>query len=445
MKRTLIITGIIVFIAIIALIVFNKVTSKNDTSKLFTEVKKGRFEITVTTTGELIAEKSVDIKGPEFAIRGDIRAMDIKILDLVPEGTIVKQGDYIAKLDRTNLENNLKDNLERLTTLQTNLEMKILDTAVVLNDLRDGIRNQTYIVDEASITLRNSKYEPPTTIRQAEIDYDKAKRVLEQKERSYTLRLAQNLTDINNIKYYVSRWTRRVNELQEVLSKFTITAPSPGMIIYKRDRRGNKRKTGSQINPFDRVVATLPDLSSMISKIYVNEIDVSKVKVGQKASITIDAFPEKSYTGTVISIANIGDNLPNTDSKVFEAQIKIDGSNPAFRPTMTTGNKVIIKTIDDGVYIPFECVQTGTDSIPYVYTKDGTKQIVILGESNDKNIIIEQGLEPGKSVYLNLPEKPEKFRLAGDDLITIIREREKVRKAEYEKNRIETERLTETE
>jgi HlyD family secretion protein len=431
MKRTLIITGIIVFIAIIALIVFNKVTSKNDTSKFFTEVKKGRFEITVTTTGELMAEKSVDIKGPEFAIRGDIRAMDIKILDLVPEGTVVKQGDYIAKLDRTNLENSLKDDLERLTSLQTNLEMKILDTAVVLNDLRDGIRNQKYVVDEAAITLRNSKYEPPTTIRQAEIDYDKAKRVLEQRERSFTLRLAQTRADINNIKYYVSRWTRRVNDAQEVLSKFTITAPSPGMIIYKRDRRGNKRKIGSQINPFDRVVATLPDLSSMISKIFVNEIDVSKVKVGQKANIAVDAFPEKAYTGTVIGVANIGDKLPNTDSKVFETQIKIDGTDPAFRPSMTTGNKVIIKTIGDAVYIPFECVQTGADSIPYVYTKDRTKQIVILGESNDKNIIIEQGLEPGKSVYLNLPEKPEKFRLSGDDLIPIIKEREKARKAEY--------------
>ena len=64
MKKILIITGIV--LAIGALIAFNKITSKNKVSNTFTEVKNGIFEITVTNTGELIAEKSLDIKGPEI-------------------------------------------------------------------------------------------------------------------------------------------------------------------------------------------------------------------------------------------------------------------------------------------------------------------------------------------------------------------------------------------
>ena len=72
---------------------------------------------------------------------------------------------------------------------------------------------------------------------------------------------------------------------------------------------GAKRKVGSSISPWDNVVATLPDMSSMISKTYVNEIDVSKVKTGQKVDIMVDAFPEKTYTGTVTSVANIGEQL----------------------------------------------------------------------------------------------------------------------------------------
>ena len=60
---------------------------------------------------------------------------------------------------------------------------------------------------------------------------------------------------------------------------------------------------------------------------------------------------------------------------------------------MTTGNKIITKTINDVTYIPLESVQTGTDSIPFVYLKNGDKQIVVLGESNENNVIIEQGLE----------------------------------------------------
>jgi hypothetical protein len=89
---------------------------------------------------------------------------------------------------------------------------------------------------------------------------------------------------------------------------------------------------------------------------------------------------------------------------------------------MTTGNKVLIKTINDAVFIPIEAVQTGTDSIPFVYTKNKTKQIVIPGDSNEKNIVIEQGLNPGQVVYLMQPENVDGFRLEGEELKSIIKE-----------------------
>jgi HlyD family secretion protein len=423
MKRTLIITGIVVVTSFILLFVFNTLTTKKDKDSLFAEVQKGDFEIALSITGELVAEKSIEIQGPEFSQRRDIRSTNIRIQDLVPEGTIVKQGDYIATLDRTELNNNLKDEKERLETFKTNLEMKILDTAVVLNGLRDEIKNQESRVEEAAMTFRNSKYEPPTTIRQAEIELDKAQRILEQRRRGYTRRLAQCKTDIYNLKYWTSRISKRVTDLEEVLAGFTITAPAPGMVVYKKEWRGNKRKVGSFINPFDRVVALLPDLSSLVSKTYVSEIDVTKVKAGQSVKITIDAFPGKSFTGVISSVANIGEQLPNSDDKVFEVLTRIDGNDPLLRPSMTTGNRIMIKKIPDAVFIPTECVQTGTDKISYVYTKNGTKQVVLLGDSNDKNIVVEKGLKPGTLVYLTNPENPEKFKLLGEDLIPVIRER----------------------
>jgi len=94
---------------------------------------------------------------------------------------------------------------------------------------------------------------------------------------------------------------------------------------------------------------------------------------------------------------------------------------------MTTGNKIIVSTIKDAIYIPIECVQAGTDSIPFVFTKKGTKQIVVLGESNEKHVLVEKGLEAGALLYLGNPENPEKFRLAGKDLIGMIKEREKAK------------------
>src|SRR5512137_2924225 len=160
MKRTLIITGIVAVVAIAILIVIGKVTKKKEVANLYVQARKGQFQIVVSTTGELQAERSTDIVGPDFTMSRNIRAMDIKITDLVPEGTEVKKGDYVATLDRTSFDNSLKDELERLVTQETNLEMKILDTAVTLSNLRDNIKNLTFNVEEAKITLQQSKYEP---------------------------------------------------------------------------------------------------------------------------------------------------------------------------------------------------------------------------------------------------------------------------------------------
>jgi HlyD family secretion protein len=431
MKRTFIITGIVIVVTIIALVVFNKLTSKKDEENLFAEAIKGDFEIAITTSGELIAENSIDIKAPEIAQGRDIHSANIKITDLVPEGTEVKEGDYIATLDRTEFDNSLKDERERLKTFRTNVEMKSLDTAVTLTSLRDDLRNQRHTVEEAEITLRNSKFEPPTTIRQAEIDMDKQQRILEQKERTYILRVAQAERDIKNLNMWLSRVTKRVNDFEEVLAGFVIKAPSSGMVIYKKDRRGTKIKAGSSINPFERIVATLPDLSSMLSRIYISEIEISKVKPGQTVNINVDAFPEKTYTGKVLTVANIGEKLPNTDSKVFEVMVKVEGSDPTLRPSMTTGNKVLIKNISEAISIPTECIQAEADGIPFVYTRNRTKQIVIPGDSNEKNTVIEQGLEPGTMLYLSTPEQHDKFKLAGEELIPVIKEREKTRRDKY--------------
>ena len=438
MKRILIFGGILA--ALIGLAVFNKLVSKTSSVTTFAEAQKGVFEISVTNSGELIAENSVEIMGPELGVsntqggggrgtpqvqahaRGmDMRMMDFKILDIIPEGTIVKKGDYIAQLDRTSYDNTLKDEIESLKTLRANLEMRVLDTAVTLTNLRDEIKNQKYRVEETAITLEQSKFEPPATIRQAEINLNKAQRALEQLYKSYDLRVAQAKRQIDWQKIQMNRKVSLVEDLEDFLSQFTIRAPSDGMVIYKKDRTGAKRKAGSSINPFDKVVATLPDLSSMISKMYVSEIDISKVQVDQKVEITIDAFTDKVFTGTVTSVANIGEQLPNSDAKMFEVVIMVNGSDPDMRPAMTTWNKIIIKTIADAVYIPLECVRTGADSIPYVYRKNHTKQIVRLGDFNDKNIVVEEGLEKGTQIYIAMPENADKFRLVGANLIPTIR------------------------
>ncbi|HOB83142.1 MAG TPA: efflux RND transporter periplasmic adaptor subunit [Bacteroidales bacterium] len=439
MKRTLIISGIVALAIIISLIVFNRLLSKKSEVSVFAEVKEGLFEIAISNSGELLAENSFDIKGPEIqqtqgpgggqggGSRGGgghdhMRIMSFKIQDIIAEGTMVKKGDYIAQLDRTEYDNTLKDAMENLTTLQANLEMKVLDTAVTLTDLRDEIKNQIYVVEEARITLAESKYEPPATIRKAEINLNKAERGLEQLKKNYNLRRAQALADIKQTKQALSDGQALVKALQDFLAQFTIRAPADGIVLYKQEWNGTKRKAGSQVNPFDRVVATLPDLDSILSKTYVNEIEVSKVAVDQDVVITVDALPGKSFKGKVISVANVGEVLPNSDAKMFEVMIRIFNSEKILRPAMTSWNRIITKTFDNAIFIPTECVYTGADSIPFVYKKNKTRQIVILGDMNEKNVIVKQGLEPGTSIFVVPPENSADFRLVGESLIAEIRE-----------------------
>ena len=69
--------------------------------------------------------------------------------------------------------------------------------------------------------------------------------------------------------------------------------------------------------------------------------------------------------------------------------------------------------------------------------KNGNRQIVLLGESNENNVIVEQGLKEGDVLYLSTPAKPEGFRLTGGNLIAVNRERAKAKREEEERIRQE--------
>ncbi len=423
-KKNIIIIASVAVAIIIILIIVGRKSAKEGNANLFTQPSFGQFDIIVTTTGELEAESSVDITGPSLQNNRRMRMSSFEITDLVPEGTEVKAGDYVATLDRTTFENTLKDSEEELETLETTLEVTRLDTAVSLSSLRDNILNLRYSVEEAQITLDQSTYESPQTIRSAEIAVDKAKRTLEQAIKSYELSVEQAKSDMRKALTDVTDQRQYVNDLEKILEDFIVTAPSDGMVIYKKDRDGSKITIGSSINPFDNVVATLPDMSKMQSKTYVNEVDISKVKTGQQVEVEIDAFPENKYSGSVKSVANIGEQLPNADAKVFEVIVTLNESDHILKPAMTTSNKIITNSISDVMFIPLEAVQTGEDSIPFVYMKNGTKQVILSGLSNENNVIVEDGLEMGDEFYLNTPEDPDKFnKIVGEELIPVIKQR----------------------
>jgi hypothetical protein len=181
-------------------------------------------------------------------------------------------------------------------------------------------------------------------------------------------------------------------------------------------------------------------MSSFICRTYVNEIDVSKVAVGQPVRVGVDAFPEKRFTGTVLSVANIGEQLPNTDAKVFEVLLKLNESDPILRPAMTTSNQIITQSFDSVTYIPLEAAHSN-DSITYVFLNNNMKKVVVLGEANENQIIVEMGLEASDKVLLNIPEGVDEMRWTGLELVEVIRQREAERRRLEEEEQARLEEL----
>src|SRR5215212_9220557 len=126
-------------------------------------VKTGEFKVLVTTTGELRARKFVQVSGPATA--QSVQVYQTKIASIVPEGSVVKVGDVIAELDK-----------QPVAT-------KIADVTLTL---------------QKELAREQAKYEAPTIKRQAEIDYEKAQRALEQSKRNLLTKTKQAVAKMSS-------------------------------------------------------------------------------------------------------------------------------------------------------------------------------------------------------------------------------------------------------
>jgi hypothetical protein len=401
-KSILIAAGIVVTVLIGYFVV--KGNKNKEAAEILATVKQGKFLVEIETTGELEAKNSVQILGPA-GIR-NYRIFNLSIEKIIEEGTVVKKGDWVADLDKSELTNKIKDAQSDLDQKESQYIQTQLDTALQMRQARNELVNLEYGVEEAEITLAQSQFEPPATVKQAEINLDKAKRAFQQARDNYKIKLQQNKAKMQEVAASLSKTRREYDGMLDVMKSFTITAPEDGMVIFRKGWDGKPIREGSQVNGWDPVVATLPDLNVMMSKTYVNEVDVRKIKPGQPVEIGLDAFPEKKLRGMVINVANVGEQRPNSDAKVFQVNIQVRGSDPLLRPSMTTSNNILTMELDSVLFIPLEGLFNYNDSITFVYKKEGlrtTKQEVEVGETNANEAVILAGLSSGDKVFVSTP------------------------------------------
>ncbi|HDR51192.1 MAG TPA: HlyD family efflux transporter periplasmic adaptor subunit [Mariniphaga anaerophila] len=439
MRKKLIITSVIlILLSAGAYLIF--AGSSSEKSYITTSVQRGSFEILVYSTGQLEAQSSENIVVPEVLRDRSVRIYEIKITDLIEEGSVVDSGDYVASLDHKAVEEVLVSAQEDLEQALNSFEDAKMDSNLTLSNYRDQIINAREELEEMQIILDESVYESPAIIRKAEMDVDKAKRKLEQEIKGYDLRERQAISRVERSAIELRRRQERVNLLHEVLQSLRIHAPKQGMLVYGRDRTREKIQVGSNVSAWSPVIATLPDLSSMQSLTWVNEIDISKVKVGQKVILGIDALPDRELEGEVVSVANIGQPMPRSDAKVFEVKIQVFGEVDDLKPAMTTSNIIHTGTWEDTLFIPAETVFKN-DSLNYVFLEKNNgfvKQVVDLGDQNENYILVRKGLEENDRLLLNIPDNEEDLAFDGMDIYQEIKERklkEEEEAAEQDKNK----------
>lgn len=428
-KKNLIIGAGVVVVLLVGYFIV-KGNKASEVADILASVKRGPFKVEIETTGELEAKNSVKIQGPSRARNYEV--WNINIQSIIDEGTLVKKGDWVATLDRSEFQGKYNQKQIELEKANSKFVQTQLDTTLQMRQSRDELINLRYELQEKEIILEQSKFEPPATIKQNEINKEKAKRAFEQAEENYKIKKKQNIEKMREVAAELRKVQEEFNGMNTLMSEFNVIAPEDGMVIYQKDWSGKAIKAGSRIGTWDPTVATLPDLTVMMSKTYVNEVDVRRVKVGQKVDIGLDAYPEKKLAGSVVRVANVGEQRPNSDAKVFEVSVEIKGTDLTLRPSMTTSNKILTSIKDDALFIPLESLHSHFDTITFVYKKDGIKTIkqeVIVGETNSNDAVIVTGLSEGDRVYLSLPEDAD----LEDDDFSLLKEMDGKRKKKEEK------------
>lgn len=394
-------------VAILAIGYFAIADDEDAGKDMFAKPEVGQFDVTVSVTGELRAKNSIEIYGPQNA--RSVGVWQMKISDIIPEGTVVKQGDYVAQLDKSSIAELIKDMQTTVQKAESQYTQVRLDTALNLSQARDNLVNLQYAMEEAELKEELSQFEAPSIKRQAEINYEKAERAYNQAVASYNTKEQQERARMSEVAAELTSQRQRMQMLLAVQGEFTVRAPADGMLIYDKEWNGRKKVVGSTIQAWSPVVATLPDLSVMESVTYVNEIDIQKIAVGQKVDLKLDADPDKSLAGEITAVANIGEQRANYDSKVFEVTINVSGSDTTLRPAMTTSNEILVASKADVMSIPLECIHA-QDSISFVYVQNGSsplrKQIEV-GLINDNRAEVLSGITQDDVLYLSVPKLPD--------------------------------------
>jgi len=183
-------------------------------------------------------------------------------------------------------------------------------------------------------------------------------------------------------------------------ARAVITAPSEGTINAITIAEGltlgaTEGANGGRTN---QRVASIYTEDTPLSSFNVSEIDVSRIRQGQKATITLDAITDKTFTGKVVSVDKLGTTTSGVTT--YPVIIQFDNTSSEILPNMATSANIIIETKSDVLLVPSSAVKGEVGQYYVTVSKDGQEEniSVTLGITSDTQVEVVTGLDEGDVV-----------------------------------------------
>ena len=354
-KKTVIWIVIIVIVFIIVLVIFGSNSNKNLVSVTTEKVTKREIVEMIPANGKIKPVVEVKIS-PD--VSGEIVELNFK------EGDQIKQGDLIIKIKQ--------------------------DVYISMRDRAEASLNSV----KAQLTQQQAQFV------QTEQTYLRNKALYEQRvisQSDYEASLAQYSVAQEQIKaaeFNVKSSLAALKEAEENLTKTTIYAPMSGIVSKLSVEKGERVVGTSQMAGTEMLrIADLDDMEVLVD---VNENDIVRVHQGDTATIEVDAYPNRKFTGIVTQIANSAKNIGSSLDQVTNFEVKVyilpisyadivgAGKIP-FRPGMSASVSIQTDRRPGAISIPLQSITTRTDLIP-----DSLRVKMSANESKEQVFVVKE-------------------------------------------------------
>ncbi len=353
------------------------------------KVKRGPVTIKIIESGELRAQDQVTISA----------VTDKQILWLAPEGKWVQKGDTLVRFESTKYEIAL-DEIQSMVML-ANAGYTRATNELEAQQMQESAAKKNF---ETISSLAKKGFITDGDVEKARLGF------IESKSRTRALEGAVRAAQAN-----VARAQQAYAQQSRKLRMSVILAPRDGLVVYATaGDEEHRKKISVGMTPLEGTdLIYLPDVSSMLVDLQVSEVDLAKLRLGLPAEIRLDAYPDTVFKGEITMIADLAKRKLNlmtgkaSGAKVFDVTLRVHESDLRLKPGLTATADIVLNQYDDVLYVPVESIFFDADKKPLVYLRQGSKTTprhVSIGESNDRYVVIKDGLQEGDEILQGRPK-----------------------------------------